>query len=428
MTIDDDDRDLERLTDGALGRRLEAMIASRGTAPITDGERDLLRAVRGRLATREVPEREPGDAEQRQSVLDALPFAVVILDPAGRITAVNRAWRRFAQENGASPGLRDGIGIDYLGVCRLAEGSDSDTARAVAEGLEAVLRRDRASHAWEYPCHSPRQRRWFTLVAAPLTGPSEGAVVVHLDVTERKLAEERARRAQELAAHAARVNAVGVLAASLVHELAQPLSAASFFSGTGSTLLERRELDPERVAQVLTGLSRQIGRAAEILDRLREFLRQREIRAVEVGIDQVIEQALDLVRWYAADKETRLHLRTPAPGVRVTVDPVQIEQVLVNLITNGIQAIEGAAMTEREVSISVDVQPDTVAISVHDTGPGVPARVLEQAFDILKGDRDLDRGMGLATSRQIVESHGGTLWADLDRTRGAAFHFTLPRH
>ena len=379
------------------------------------------------VTAEDAAERQLGASERlRQAVLDALPAEVAVLDAEGRIVAVNAPWRRFADENEAPPELRNGVGIDYLAACRELPGEEPAVTASVADGLAAVLAGRAPSFATEYPCHAPECPRWFALTAAPLTHGQAGAVVVHFEITERKLAEDRARRARDQAAQTARVNALGVLATSLIHEITQPLSAAGFFSATAIALLERGDAAPEKLTRVLTGVDRQLGRAAEILERLRAFLRGREMRMQPTAIDEIVVKAMGLVRWFAADRQVRLTYARPAPGAEVLADALQIGQVLVNLICNGVQAIEAAESPRREVAVAADPRPDGVEVSVRDTGPGLPAEVRSRLFDIFASTKDAGLGIGLAISRDIVEAHGGKLRADPDAGEGALFRFTLP--
>jgi two-component system, LuxR family, sensor kinase FixL len=362
----------------------------------------------------------------RQAILDALPAEVVVLDRAGRIVAVNDAWRRFAEQNGASPALCDGVGLDYVAACRCLEGEDAEEADALADDLTALLAGGLPELAREYPCDAPDCPRWFALRAAPLKRPDGGAVVVHLDITERKLAEQAARRARENAAQAARLNAVGVLATSLLHELSQPLSAAGFFSGTAVSLLEQSAADPTTLCRALHGIDEQIQQAAAILQRLRDFLRRREMDVQAVAIDDIVAQAMGLARWFAADRLVQIRYVRPAPGVMVMADAMQITQVLVNLVSNAVQAIDGAESPRREVEIAVNLQPKVLEVGVRDTGPGLPTGIHAGQFDIFSNTKDAGLGLGLAISRDIVEAHAGKLWADPNVPEGAHIQFTLP--
>jgi C4-dicarboxylate-specific signal transduction histidine kinase len=378
--------------------------------------------------------KDPRGGRFSQAVLDALPAQVAVLDPQGRIVAVNQAWRRFAAENGGPPELQAGLGLDYLAACRDATGEDAEEAQAVAEGVAAVLGRRAEAFSLEYPCHAPDRERWFSVNVTPLGEAMEGAVVVHFDVSARKQAENQARQARECAAQAARVSAVGVLAASLVHELTQPLSAAGFYSGTAVALLGQGrgrgqispDRDKDRLQAALDGVDAQIQRATDIVQRLRGFLRQREMRLEPVPIEEVVAGATGLVQWFAADRKVRLRFARPERCPVVVGDAIQLEQVLVNLVCNSIQAIDAADMPHREVSIGLEQRPSEVEVTVRDTGPGVAPGDHERLFDIFASTKDVGLGLGLSISREIVEAHGGRLWSDSSADAGAVFHFTLP--
>jgi two-component system sensor kinase FixL len=362
----------------------------------------------------------------RQAVLDALPAQIAVIDADGKIVAVNRVWRCFAEENGAAAEVRDALGLDYLAACRGAGGSDAVEAGLIADGIASVLSGQSDHFLREYPCHAPGRERWYAVTAAPLQGATEGAVIAHLDISEQKRAERDSRHAREAMAQAARVNAVGILAASLIHELAQPLSAASFYSGAAISLLERPDTAAADVTRMLSGVDTQIRRAAKTVQRLRDFLRWREMDLQPVQIDQVLSDAVGLLHWFAADHNVRVRLARSAPDLIVEADTVQLEQVLVNLICNSILAIDRAGAQRREVSLAIDKQGDQVEVTVSDTGPGLPPESPEHLFNIFSSRSDASLGMGLAISRDIVESHGGKLWAEREPNQGAVFHFRLP--
>lgn len=378
-------------------------------------------------AQEEAKARERDGGQLRQAVLDALPAQVAVLDGEGRIIAVNAAWRRFAEENRASRALQAGVGLNYLAACAGPSWEGAEEARCMSDGIAAVLAGTSAGFTQEYPCHAPDRKRWFTCTAVPLGGGLQGAVVVHFDISSRVVAEEEARRSRDTAAQAARVNAVGILAASLIHELTQPLSAAGFFGGTALTMVEQGRLERDELKRIVSGIDAQIRRAASILQRLREFLRRREMRMEPVAVESVVTRAATLCHWYASDKKVELRLaEAPAAGLLVRADSLQLEQVVVNLICNAVQAIDEAATERREVSVAIERRPNEVQVTVADTGPGLATDAGDELFDIFTSNKDVGLGMGLAISRDIVEAHGGKLWADPPAGAGAIFHFTLP--
>jgi PAS domain S-box-containing protein len=363
----------------------------------------------------------------RQSVLDALPAHVAVLAKDGRIVSVNEGCRRFAEQNEGSAALTEGEGLNYLAACRKAAARGDAEAGRVADGIAGVLDRRAERFVHTYPCSPPGGVGWFELTSVPIEGDGDGAIVMHFDITARKLAEDRARRARESTARAARANAVGILATSLLHEIAQPLSAAGFFTGTAASMLQQGNPDPDKLAKLMASLDTQIRRAAEILQRLRDFLRARELRVEPVGVDAVVEGALGLVRWFASDRCVRVLYAQQAPGVMVAADALQVEQVLVNLICNGIEAIDDAGTSQRDVFIEIEPGSAHVEIIVRDSGPGISPESRDRLFNIFMSTKATSLGMGLAISRDIVEAHGGKLWADPESTEGAVVRFTLPR-
>lgn len=361
-----------------------------------------------------------------QAVLDALPSQAVLLDRRGHIVAVNRAWRGFALEQGASAGPEAGLDLGYLSVVRWLMGEDAQRIQTLADGVTSVVGRSAETFSTEYPCRAPEQERWFLVSVTALGAGLEGALVVHLDISARKRAEDRARLVRERAAQASRVGALGVLAASLVHELAQPLGAAGLYSGTAVALLSRSQMAPEPLEAALKGVDSQIQCASQIVQRLRGFLRRREARPEPVSIGEVLTGAVALVRWFATEHGVELRLEGPEPSPVVVVDPVELEQVLVDLISGSIQAMAEGGTPRSEVSIGIALRPGEVEVTVRGTVPGVSPDVHERPLDVLAWGRGSGGETGLAVSRAIVEANGGRLWIDRTMTEGACFHFTVP--
>ncbi|MEA3641636.1 MAG: ATP-binding protein [Lamprobacter sp.] len=407
------------------------------------------------------------------AILDALPAEVLVLDAKGRIVLANEAWRCFADclqcSTSGSSAQRADVGCDYLAACR-DQASRSEAERpasgaetaAIADGVAAVLERRRHRFVAEYACERRDGEHWLALTAAPLDAEGDegegneaegeetgqGAVIVQIDVTDRKRAEQNTQIARETAAHAARVNAVGVLATSLVHELAQPLNAASFFGRAALEQLQgfdakQRSAEAAMLEPMIAKADAQLERASAIVERLRHFLRHKEVRMQPVELDPLIERTLELIGWFASQRQVELEFASGSAGLWLLGDPVQLEQVMVNLICNAVQAIHEAEMPVRQVTIATgsctsevslmvqtDGQTDTgspmVQVTVSDTGPGLAVENEHALFDLFASRRSSGLGMGLPISRDIVEAHGGKLWADPSSSVGACFHFKLP--
>jgi signal transduction histidine kinase len=253
-------------------------------------------------------------------------------------------------------------------------------------------------------------------------------VGTHVDITERKRAEEERERLRQLEAdlaHINRVSMLGELASSLAHELNQPIAAAITSANACLRWLTRDVPDLDRARAAVMRIEKDGSRAAEIIQRLRAFYKtgappQREL----VDINELVGEMLVLLR----DEATRhsISLRTElAPQLpQIMADRVQFQQVLMNLMLNGIEAMRDGA---GELTIrSQRTENGLVQISVSDTGVGLPSEKVDLIFNAFHTTKPQGTGMGLAISRSIVEAHGGRLWATANAQRGATFHFTVP--
>lgn len=378
----------------------------------------------GKAAEARMPESE-GFA---QGVLNALSSHIAVLDGYGRIISVNDAWRRFARGNGAPSGLVEGIGVDYLSVCRAAGGPEADYGKQAAEGIRSVLSARQPAFALEYPCHSPTEQRWFLMSATRLVGDYQGVVVAHTDVSEGKRMEQERMRRGETLARASRLNSLAILASSLAHELTQPLTAASLYSEAVASLVTQGGGGSTDLAEAVRAMHVQIKRASDIVHRLRNFIRGRTACVATVSLRHVITEALRMVEPFARDKKADLILDPLAGDLEVEGDLGQIEQVMVNLLCNAVEAVEAAGKERREVRVRVKSGPSDIEVTVEDTGTGLSPESAERIFDAFESSKEAGMGMGLAICREIVEAHQGCLWANPQSAAGgAAFHFTLPR-
>lgn len=248
------------------------------------------------------------------------------------------------------------------------------------------------------------------------------------DVTERKRAEEERERLRQLEAdlaHMNRVSMMGELAAGLAHEIKQPISAAITNANTSLRWLSRDKPDLQEAREAIIRAANDGKRAAEIITRLRSFYTKGAPPQPElVDLNEVAREMLMLLRdeanRYSISMRTILAVDPP----KVTADRVQLQQVCMNLMLNGIEAMKD---TGGELSIRTEVGQDRqLVISICDSGVGLPPEKTEQIFDAFYTTKSRGSGMGLSISRSIVESHGGRLWARSNRGRGATFHFTLP--
>ena len=240
------------------------------------------------------------------------------------------------------------------------------------------------------------------------------------DIEDRK----RAEQLQAELAHTNRVSTMGELVASIAHELAQPITATT---NNAKASLRWLQHDPPDLTQVRKGTERIIEAgifASEIIDRLRSLYKKSPPKRELVAINEVIGEMVLLLRSEANGYAVSIRTDLAADLPEITADRVQLQQVLMNLMLNGIEAMKetGGVLTVK----TGRGEGGQVLISVSDTGVGLPAGRADEIFNAFFTTKPQGSGMGLAISRSIVESHGGRLWATSHDGRGATFHFTLP--
>jgi C4-dicarboxylate-specific signal transduction histidine kinase len=241
---------------------------------------------------------------------------------------------------------------------------------------------------------------------------------------ERRRAEEQLREQQAALAHVGRLSLLGQVAAGLAHELNQPLAAVGLHAEIAGRLAVPGEpLRPE-VVEALRHIAAQSARAGEIIRGVRRMARRGTPGTDPVAVDEVVASAVALLDWQARRVGATVTTTAGGPAAAVLVDRVQLEQVLVNLIQNALDAVSTQPENRRWIDVSTTTDADTVRVRVADTGPGGfdPARLFEPFYTTKTGGL----GLGLAISRNIVEAHGGRLWAE-PADGGTVFAFALPR-
>jgi signal transduction histidine kinase len=262
---------------------------------------------------------------------------------------------------------------------------------------------------------------------------ASGAVVefvgTSIDMTELRRAEEARLDAQVKLSHANRVTTMGQLAASIAHEVKQPIAAKLTNAQAGLRWLDRRPPDLEEVRQVLARIVKDGDRAAEIIDDVRALIKKAPPRNDPLEINGTVREVIGLT-WGEAvknDVSVRTELADGLPSVQG--DRVQLQQVILNLIINAFEAMSSIDEGPRELLISTGkVEQDGVFVSVRDTGPGLAPATAERLFESFHTTKPGGLGLGLSICRSIVEGHGGRLWAGVNEPRGAVFQFTVPGH
>jgi signal transduction histidine kinase len=265
--------------------------------------------------------------------------------------------------------------------------------------------------------------RWFLGRAVPLRD-KRGKVVkwygVATDIQDRKRAEEL----QADLAHTNRVSMLGELAASISHELKQPISAAVMDAQASLRWLNRDQPDLDQARRATAAIVKDGRLAVDIIDRLRSLYKKTPPQRESLDVHEIIDEMVLLLRSEANEHAVSIRTDLAADLPKITADRVQLQQVLMNLMLNGIEAMKetGGVLTVK----TGRCDGGQVLISVSDTGVGLPAGTADEIFNAFFTTKPQGSGMGLAISRSIVESHGGRLWATSHDGLGATFHFTLP--
>jgi len=266
--------------------------------------------------------------------------------------------------------------------------------------------------------------------STPIRGDDDevlGAVIVFRDITERKRAEENQRRHITEMAHVTRLSTMGEMASQIAHELNQPLSAITNYTGACIRRVQDDRGDPASLLEALQLVSTQAHRAAEIVRQIRDFIRKRDPDRGPVDVNALVRQTAVLVSPEArkAGVDLVLDLATTLPPV--TGIAVELEQVIMNLVRNAIDAVGRNPAGERRVTIrSGNGTPDELQLEVFDNGPGIDETTVDTVFTPFYTTKVSGMGLGLAISRRIVEAHGGRLWVEGVESGGAAFHVRLP--
>jgi PAS domain S-box-containing protein len=273
-----------------------------------------------------------------------------------------------------------------------------------------------------------RDYRWLLVRNVPLRDGLGGIVKWYgtgIDIEDRKRAEEGLRKAQADLAHANRVTTMGELCASLAHEINQPISGAITNASTCLRRLDRKPPDLEGARAGAALIIRDANRAAEIINRVRLFFRKGVMTKERVDINEMIREMEVLLHNEATQHSVFVQTKLAAARPLIVADRIQLQQVLMNLMINGIDAMK-AVDGPRQLTLGTQNDSDEqLLVSVQDTGIGLPPNQAGQIFNAFFTTKEHGTGMGLRISRTIIEAHGGRLWATDNHPRGASFHFTL---
>ena len=407
----------ERVRAEAAVRRLNAQLEQRVSE--RTGE---LEAANRHLAA-EIGERQRAAEALRASqaqladTIDNSTALVALKDLDGRYLLVNREFERL-------------VGRPRLEVVGHA---DRDLfPAALAEQLSArddEVLRSGAPVSFEQELAADGASRTYVCVKFPLRGASPtqyGVGSMATDITMLKELQEELRQHQEELAHVLRLHTIGEMAASLAHEINQPLCAITNYAQGGAHRLRAGTLEPEALLRAFEQIALEGLRAGQILRGIRGLVRRQDELESAVDVNALAGEAVRVLEPQARQHGVIVRLESGAGLPPVQANPTQIEQVMVNLVLNGVQAIADGEAARREVVVATMRSGDTVEVAVSDTGAGIAPSIADNLFVPFFTTKTRGLGLGLAISRSIIENHGGRLWAIPNGEAGTTFRFSLP--
>jgi PAS domain S-box-containing protein len=247
------------------------------------------------------------------------------------------------------------------------------------------------------------------------------------DISDIKRAEEETLRHYQDMSHVVRLSTAGEMASGMAHELNQPLTALVSYCDTAMSLLKTTPAAPQQVVEILERASRQAHRAGEIIRHLREFIGKSNNYKESLQIDKIIQSVIGFLKYEVQKSNVNIKFRPGCQACSVKVDKIQVEQVLINMVRNSLEAIRDSNISAGQVVIQSALSAnDRVVVTVADNGPGIDARIADTLFDPFQTNKESGMGIGLSLSSAIIEAHEGKLWVDKDRQNGALFGFQLP--
>ncbi len=354
-----------------------------------------------------------------RDVVETIPTFAWTALPDGDVDFINHHWVEYtglSQENTMGSGWKTAV-------------HPADLPRYVERRRASVASGKPFEHEVRFRRSPDGEYRWFLTRSVPLRDAG-GKIVkwygISTDIEDRKRAEnerERLRQIEADLAHVNRVSTLGEMAASLAHEIKQPIAAAITSANSCIEWLAHEPPNLDRARAAAAKIDKYGNRAAEIIDRIRSFYKKSPPQRELVDVNGIIHEMLTLLKCEADRYSVGMRADLTAEIPKIMADPIQLQQVFMNLMLNAIEAMNDSG---GELTVKSQLQDDQLQFSVSDRGPGLPSGSVDQIFSAFFTTKPQGSGMGLAISRSIVESHGGRLWASANSGGGATFHFTLP--
>jgi signal transduction histidine kinase len=359
-----------------------------------------------------------------QATLSAFHKSLCVIDAAGVVVEVSDGWPAFARASGTEPLV---AGANFFLASDRAEGPKAAQARNLADGARAVVGGRQDEFSMETAYDSPQGPRYFhTKVNHFELEGARYAAISHEDITQRRNAELELENLRTQHWHSERVARTGLLIASLAHELSQPLTAILSNAQAGLRFLARDKPDLLEIGAILKDIASDDKRAGEIIQSLRVMLRRQQSERQLIDLAALAGEVTSLLKSELVARQVALELDCAADCL-AQANRAQIQQVLLNLMMNAIEAMTARPAAQRRMQVGVrGAAHGEVHMSVGDSGYGITQEKFKNVFDAFWTTKSSGTGMGLAISRSIIESHGGRIWVDSREGEGATFFVSLP--
>ena len=352
------------------------------------------------------------------AILDTAATVIVVLDRDGRVVRFNKACE-------AATGVSQSELLGRTIWFDLIPADEREGVQRVAERLRSGESFVEHENHWQHRDGSRRLIRWRNTLIKDENGQVRFLIATGTDVTDQVKAEDEARLHLEEASRLQRLQTANELATMLAHELNQPLAAIATYAAAGQHLLKGGAPDFAKLTATLERISQQALRAGEAIRHLRAFVGRGRMDSVPLDLNTVVRQACALVTPRARSSGVSLTLRLAESLPAVLGVDVHIEQTLLNLLGNALDAIQGAGMTGGSIEVTTQATNGLAQVTVRDSGPGIDAATAARLFEAFFTQKAHGLGVGLPISRSLIEAQGGRLWAD-SQVPGGVMHFTLP--
>ncbi|WP_024507975.1 PAS domain S-box protein [Bradyrhizobium sp. ARR65] len=364
--------------------------------------------------------------ELKRRIIESSRDCIKVLDLDGNLLFMSSGGQQLLEIDDIQP---------YLRSCWIDFWQPEDRPK-----IRQALATARAGGIGRFRAFCPSAKgtpRWWEVITTPICnadGRPEQLLSVSRDITERERAEAEAqkserryREVQMELAHANRVAAMGQLTASIAHEVKQPIAATMTNARAALHFIDGPTAALDEVRQILNDIVKDGDRASEVLNRIRDLIKKTPPRRDRLEINEAIREVMELTRGAALKNSVSVHVELADGLPLVQADRVQLQQVVLNLIINAIEAMSDLGEEARDLIIgSGTIETGEVLVTVRDSGPVLAPETLDRVFESFYTTKPNGMGLGLSISRSIVEAHGGRLWASMNHPQGAVFQFTVP--